>query len=91
MMEIKLEITDQNGVDDCNLQARSASTDIRVTPTCASTHHGESQRVLIIAFVDDSRDKWLCHRYVLRCDLGCDGNTRTHNFESSHQILACDF
>jgi hypothetical protein len=57
-------LMDKSVVDDCNLQARSVSTDIRVIPTCASMHHGESQRVSITEFADDSRDKWLCHRYV---------------------------
>lgn len=45
-------------------QARSASTDIRVTRSCVSTHLGESQRVSITESAVALRDRWLCHPYV---------------------------
>jgi hypothetical protein len=66
---------------DILIQAPSVSTDIRVTPSNVSTHHGESPRVLTTVSEDDSRVPLLCHRYVEDIPEG-DGGTRRPIFQT---------
>lgn len=66
---------------DIFIQAPSVSTDIRVTPSNVSTHHGESPRVLTTVSEDDSRVPLLCHRYVEDIPE-VDGGTRRPIFQT---------